>query len=60
MGKADKKITVDSLSNNQVAVLYNIMHSGIQITAKLAKDFVAIQDWIVVLAKERKITTKKN
>lgn len=49
------KVTADQLTNDDIATLYNILYSGITVSAKLAKNVANLQLWTERLVEERDI-----
>lgn len=50
--------TVDELSDNEVATLYNLLFSGINIPARTAVNVVNLQNWAKRLVAERHLEVK--
>jgi len=55
----DLKSSVEELTKDQVATLYNLLHSGIQIPARLAGEYVRLQDWVTRMTKKHGIKLEK-
>ncbi len=53
------KVSVDDLSNDDIATLHNILFSGITVSARIAKNVADLQEWTTDLVKERGIPQDK-
>lgn len=53
------KVSVNDLSNDDIATLHNILFSGITVSARIAKNVADLQEWVTDLVKERGIPQDK-